>query len=353
MVSRKGFTLIELLVVISVISILGAILLPTLGRAREAARRAACMSNLKQIGLVFKMYVNEVRGEYFPPKAPVYESFTFDIEQLYPEYLNATDILACPSDPDEDDYFTPGIKEEAGEPRNWVHDEESEDWFGVNLGITKDDERYGTFDLVKFAKLGDASYVYFGWMIGKNDVILSHLPTPYESMYFLGLYSIKYAEATIPGDVDLGYPAGPGSPPAGGPGARDLMRKKLTFNSGDFDAANDWATAKLGEPPGTYPLPVPSTHPTLGVSTLVLYRLREGIERFLITDINNPVKTEAAQSIVPTIWDVTSTIPKDFNHIAGGTNVMFMDGHVEFLKYPNDRFPVTKEYAYLSQFRTQ
>jgi len=56
---KKGFTLIELLVVVAIIALLIAILLPSLGRAREMARRSACASNMKQIGLALNTYASE------------------------------------------------------------------------------------------------------------------------------------------------------------------------------------------------------------------------------------------------------------------------------------------------------
>ena len=73
-------------------------------------------------------------------------------------------------------------------------------------------------------------------------------------------------------------------------------------------------------------------------------RLREGIERFYITDINNPAASAKAQSEIFVMWDEVNTDPQFFNHIPGGGNVLYMDGHVEFVRYPGES-PMSRWFA--------
>lgn len=67
---RRGFTLIELLVVVAIIAVLAALLLPVLSRAKLKARQAACLSNLRQIGVAFSLYQGE-NNERFPDRRDV------------------------------------------------------------------------------------------------------------------------------------------------------------------------------------------------------------------------------------------------------------------------------------------
>ena len=81
-----------------------------------------------------------------------------------------------------------------------------------------------------------------------------------------------------------------------------------------------------------------------GSASTTVYRLREGIERFLVTDINNAGASNVAQSGVFIMLDNVSTEVARFNHVPGGSNVLFMDGHVEFVRYPQQA-PITRSMA--------
>jgi len=95
---NSGFTLIELLVVIAIIAILAAILFPVFAMAREAGRRATCVSNLRQMGGALKQYASE-NSERFPYLAMQYESKGtaqngVEILAMKPGYQYWTDMIA-------------------------------------------------------------------------------------------------------------------------------------------------------------------------------------------------------------------------------------------------------------------
>ena len=260
-----GFTLIELLVVIAIIGLLAAILLPALARAREAARRASCAGNLKQWGLVFKMYVGEWNGR-FPQLTSTHSGYINLAPQgpaIWPEYVSEIGIFVCPSDRSGQDLFPP--------PRGNC------EWCDSNGAI---DPR-----LIKHK-----SYWYLGWTT-------SHQYEGYATIFTIGLE-----------DLTRGH------------------EQQFVNHNTDVDLKVN-----------VYPQLQHPAFSNAGSGTI--YRLREGIERFLITDINNPAASAAAQSEVVLMWDQMQ-IDGDFNHQPGGCNVLYMDGHVEFVKYPTG-YPVT------------
>jgi len=234
-VERRPFSfrpLMELAAVCGCILVLAALLLPALARSRESARRSSCQNNLKQMGLVFKMYANESPDHRFPPLPAEPTIWAADFPTIYPEFLTDRNVLSDPDSP---------IKPVTAERLTALLSASPIDWAQVNRAAMQD-------------------YVYLGWAVTSEEDIEA-------------LVSLRTTGA------------------------------------------------------------LPSDAPTVTVNGRTLHRLCEGVERFFITDSNNPAASPMAQSEIPIMFDTNP-------HIPHGRNVLYLDGHVAFVR--DGVFPSTR-----------
>lgn len=292
------------MVVIFIIGLLAAILLPALARAREAARRSSCANNLRQMGMALKMYAGESRGGRYPPMAYYYgvqvncndprypvtsiggrSAFCWNPEAMYPDYLPELTPLVCPSDPG---------------------------WSVADLvnPATGDVDLHRRCKAIRGWSLLDESYIYLGHVFDKATGAPGEL---IDVPSFIAVTGFTCDHIPRDASVNRQFTAMImhlfSAPIELGP--------EIVDTDYDLSPYSDLSYAPIGNGSGT-----------------TLFRLRDGVERFLITDINNASASAEGQSTIEMMWDRVSAIPRDFNHAPSGANVLYLDGHVAFVRYP-------------------
>jgi prepilin-type processing-associated H-X9-DG protein len=232
------------------------------------------------------MYSNEAKGT-FPPMQVMKQNSngTIGVQMavgpaaaaVYPEYLTDPNISVCPSSP------------MSGKHLEWIKKE----------------------GLVQSPWLVAPDYIYLGWC-------LDRLKPCAAASSFVNMGVIASAGTTINGNTLIPIQIGAA---VDGLSLMNLMGNNGAAAAADVDKDVDLSSTSW------------SAYGNGGSDKI--YRFREGIERFLITDINNAGAGNMAQSSLWLMSDMFTTGSKDtnFNHVPGGCNVLFMDGHVEFIKY--------------------
>ncbi len=312
-VSRSGFTLIELLVVITIISILMAILLPALSKARSMAERISCTNNMRQLGMSFMMFSDE-NGGVFPPTDPndywgdpdrfrttsteagepflsnrlVRNNYIFDMDKMYPDYIDEFKILKCPGS---------SLLLPDGDIADWYSDMTfSREFIEPQLETVPNNE-IPLRRLLQRGPLPDPECV--------TNQMYSYMPyavfTEEDAIYLwneLDWRMWRFDTGFLKSNLNL----------------TDEIRR-------DTDDPYEFQFGLGGRD--------------------VYYRLRYNVGKMFITDINNPGVDAIPDTQIPVLYDSISDQGRmTQNHPELGGNVLFLDGHAEFVHYDRMGFRV-------------
>jgi len=302
--TTSGVRWIELLVVIIILTVLALLFLPGFMRywRLDILRMSPCQSTLKHWGQVLSMYADEDPEQKYPymhieqkeRESKDSEGLEYPmllvipkLELLYPSLTGDFGLLYCPAQSERDDYI------------------ETIQKGGVN----------GLYEKYQGYHFG---YVYFGWVFDRLDIKPAQKLTDFPVLCRM----MALSESPAIQDTESIFVT-----PQFAAGMDTLFSSLLEGNEAKMPlqyfsdvADNDLTvTASLGNGGGD-----------------TIHRIAKGIERFFITDYHDPGATARFQSSISVMMEtyrVSNSTEYYFNHIPGGCNVLFMDGHLEFVRY--------------------
>lgn len=293
--SVAGLTIIEMMISLSIIAVIAAIMLPALGRAREAALRTYCMNNMREMGRFFLMRSGETKGMY-PAGAPNHV-WGEDLGTVSPEnrFIRNNYIL----DPADLQGYLKDYKVLVCRGARLDFPYSADRWF-TDLTLAQEE--------IDPKIAANPKFVERRAKIGRPKPDAECLTN---QMYFY----IPYAVAT---EGEMLY-------------MLNELDNRMAAGQIDF-MRDDLPCSVRGQGTG-------------GRNSF--FRVSDGVERMFITDVNNPAASYKSQSKIPVLFDQASHWGHlGFNHIVGlGGNVLYMDGSVGYVRYSeaSTQIPYTRD----------